>query len=55
MRASYGEIKIEDILRQAGLNFESEYSFKDLVSSSGHPLRFDFAVFDDAGDLDFLI
>ena len=29
--------------------------FKDLVSSSGHPLRFDFAVFDDDGQIDFLI
>ena len=55
MRASYGQIKIEDILTQAGLNFEPEYSFKDLVSSSGHPLRFDFAVFDDDGEIDFLI
>lgn len=55
MRASYGEIKIEDILKKAGLNFVPQYSFKDLVSSSGHPLRFDFAVFDDIGDLDFLI
>lgn len=55
MRASYGQIKIEDILRQAGLNFEQEYSFRDLISSSGHPLRFDFAVFDDDGDIDFLI
>ena len=55
MRASYGQIKIEDILRQAGLNFQEQYSFKDLVSSSGHPLRFDFAVFDDDGEIDFLI
>ena len=28
MRASYGQIKIEDILRQAGLNFQPEYSFQ---------------------------
>ncbi len=55
MRASYGEIKIEDILTQAGLSFQQQYSFKDLVSSSGHPLRFDFAVFDDEGEIDFLI
>lgn len=55
MRASYGEIKIEDILKSSGLSFEQEYSFKDLVSSSGHPLRFDFAVFDDDGEIDFLI
>lgn len=55
MRSSRGEIKIEEILARAGLNFKEEYSFPDLLSSSGNPLRFDFAVLDDAGDLDFLI
>ena len=55
MRASRGEIKIEEILQQAGLEFEEEYSFPDLVSSSGRPLRFDFAVFDDNGDLESLM
>lgn len=55
MKASRGEIKIFEILTQAGLPFEEEYSFPDLVSNTGHPLRFDFAVFDDSGDLDFLI
>jgi len=55
MRSSRGEIKIVDILTVAGVNFKEEYSFPDLVSSSGRPLRFDFAVFDDNGDLDFLI
>ena len=55
MRASRGEIKIEEILQEAGLNFQEEYSFNDLVSNTGRPLRFDFAVFDDEGDLDFLI
>ena len=55
MRASRGEIKIEEILTQAGLVFKEEYIFPDLLSSSGRPLRFDFAVFDDDGDIDFLI
>ena len=55
MRSSRGEIKIVDILTFAGLTFKEEYSFPDLVSSSGRPLRFDFAVFDDNGDLDFLM
>ena len=55
MRASRGEIKIEEILQQAGLPIEEEYIFPELVSSSGRPLRFDFAVFDDDGDIDFLI
>ena len=55
MRASRGEIKIEEILQAAGLDFQEEYSFPDLVSNNGRPLRFDFCVFDDDGDIDFLI
>ena len=55
MKSSRGEIKICDILDAAGLPYQEEYSFPDLVSSSGRPLRFDFAVFDDNGDIDFLI
>ena len=55
MRASRGEIKIEEILQQSGLEFAEEYSFSDLVSNNGRPLRFDFAVFDDQHNLDFLI
>ena len=55
MRASRGEIKIAEILREAGLNFKMELSFEGLNSSNGRPLRFDFAVFDDEGNIDFLI
>ena len=55
MRASRGEIKIEEILQQAELDFKEEYVFPDLKSSSGRPLRFDFVVFDDDGNIDFLI
>ena len=55
LKASRGEIKICDILESAGLAYQEEYSFPDLVASSGRPLRFDFAVFDDSGDIDFLI
>lgn len=55
MRASRGEIKIEEILRANDISFQPEYTFPDLNSLSGHPLRFDFAVFDDSGELDFLI
>lgn len=54
-RASRGEIKIEDILTINGFSFEPEYSFDDLATSSGRLLRFDFAVFDDEGNIDFLI
>lgn len=55
MRASFGEIKIEEILKNYGLNFKMEYIFPDLRSPNGKPLRFDFAVFDDDGNIDFLI
>lgn len=55
MRASRGEIKISDILTMNEMSFQQEYSFPDLNSASGSPLRFDFAVFDDEDDLMFLI
>lgn len=55
MRSSRGEIAIEEILTEAGLNYEEEYIFPDLRSSNGRPLRFDFVVFDDDGHIDFII
>ena len=55
MRASRGEIKIYEILSQADFKFVEEYSIEGLNSPNGKPLRFDFAVFDDDGNLDFLI
>ena len=55
MRSSRGEIAIEEILTEAGLNYEEEYIFPDLRSSNGRPLRFDFVVFDDDGNIDFII
>ena len=55
MRASRGEIKIEEILREAGVPFKMEYSFPDLTSPNGRPLRFDFVVFDDDGYIDYII
>ena len=55
MRSSRGEIKIEEILKENGLPFAEEYSFPGLVSTSGRPLRFDFCVFDDEGEIDFLL
>lgn len=55
MRASRGEILIEEILQKAGFIFKEEYIFPDLKSTSGRPLRFDFVVFDDDGKIDFII
>ena len=55
MRASRGEIKIEEILSMYDMVFQEEYIFPDLKSENGKPLRFDFAIFDDDGNIDFLI
>ena len=55
MLSSRGEIKIHEILAAAGLIFKEEYSFEGLNSPNGRPLSFDFAIFDDDGNLDFLI
>lgn len=52
---SRGELKVAEILKTNNMCFKEEYSFPDLISSSGKPLRFDFAVFDDDGNIDFLI
>ena len=35
--------------------FQEEFIFPGLNSSNGRPLRFDFAVFDDDNNIDFLI
>lgn len=55
MRSSRGEIKIYEILTEAGLPFAEEYIVPGLNSSSGRPLRFDFAVFDEDGEVEFFI
>lgn len=55
MLSSRGEIKIHEILEANGVNFKEEVAFPGLNASSGKPLRFDFCVYDDDGNLDFLI
>lgn len=55
MLSSNGEARIHNILVDYDIPFEEEYEFDDLISSSGRHLRFDFAIFDDDGDLLCLI
>lgn len=55
MMSSRAEIKIHEILTEAGLPFKEEYIFPDLKSPNGKPLRFDFVVFDDDGYIDYII
>ena len=42
---SKGEEKIREILLKNNINFITQYSFSDLKSDLGYPLRFDFAIF----------
>ena len=55
MLSSRGEVKIHEILEMAEFNFEEEYIFPGLCSDNGRPLRFDFVIFDDDGNVDFII
>ena len=55
LRSSYAETKIEEILQKHKLTYKKEYSFSELLSENGIPLRFDFAVFDTEGNLQYLI
>lgn len=51
---SANEKAITSILRENGIEFETQYSFPDLKGSRGRALRFDFAIFND-GELKRLI
>ncbi len=55
MLSSRAEILIHEILEENGLNFVEEYSFANLKSPNGRALRFDFVIFDDDGNIDFII
>lgn len=55
LRSSFGEKRIEEILKQNNFNYQKEYSFNNLVSENNIPLRFDFAVFDKSNNLVCLI
>lgn len=50
---SKSEVTIEKILKLKSLNFEIEFKFKDLRYK--YPLRFDFAIFNKEGDIEFLL
>lgn len=51
---SFGEVIVETILQQNNIQYIKEYSFSDLLSANGHPLRFDFAIFENQ-ELKYLI
>lgn len=41
---SFGEERVAQVLSEMNIPFEREFSFSDLVSKNGFPLRFDFKV-----------
>lgn len=41
---SKGEMQIAQLLTNAGIAFQQEYTFPDLISEKGYPLRYDFYV-----------
>lgn len=47
IRQSYGEERTEQLLNEYNISFIPEYSFKNLVSPKGNPLRFDFCILKD--------
>ena len=50
-----GEIESERVLKQFNVNYECQYSFDDLLSDFGIPLRFDFVIFNKLNELLFLL
>lgn len=55
MQSSNLECRIHDILDEADVEYVEEWTFPDLKSSSGKLLRFDFCVFTDNHEIDYLI
>lgn len=45
LRSSFGELRIEELLKENQVEYQREFSFLDLVSENNIPLRFDFAIF----------
>lgn len=55
IKESIGEMNIENILKNNNIIYEKEYTFPDLLSPKGYPLRFDFAIFTSDKKLHHLI
>lgn len=53
--SSYGEYKVEKLLNENSINYIKEYTYKDLKSSNGNLLRFDFALMNESDDVVCLI
>ena len=54
-RSSYGESRIESLLKDSNIPYQKEYSFSDLLSENNIPLRFDFVLFNEQGDISRIV
>ena len=52
---SDGERRVRLSLDNGNIKYKQEYSFDDLTGIGGNPLRFDFAIFDNADNLKLLV
>ena len=52
---SKGELKIEQILKENNINYSKQYSFKNLTGIHNGLLKFDFAIFNENNQIDFLL
>ena len=54
-KQSIGERNIEQVLKSNYIKYQKEYTFPNLVSSKGYPLRYDFAILNMFGEVTRLI
>lgn len=52
---SKGSLSVLKFLDENSINYELEYTYKDLISDKGHLLRFDFAIIREDGRVSMLI
>ena len=51
----YSQAYVGKLLQKSNIEYATQYTFPDLLGENGGRLRFDFAIFDDDGNIDFLI
>lgn len=55
LRSSFGEEKIEKILKENNIIYKKEYSFDDLLSEKKKKLKFDFVIFNKKNEIQCII
>ena len=52
---SRGEAKIRELLNENNIKFDTQITFKDCISELGVPLKFDFGIYNQNNELQYLI